>query len=234
MDCDGFCWPRPLRKPVRTVLLYYRNRRSRVLLLYAQLTIACLIPLKAANAFTTVAVVYLTDSLGMDATQIIIFFLITLVGAIPGTKLATLVTKNTNPKRSWQLSMVTLFLAALIGSLALDGVRNNNYAYSWGAVLGVLLGWFYPTENLFFSMCLPKGQEAELAGFFVYCTQILAWLPPLLFTILVENNVHQKYGVIMTSSFFLVAAALLRFAAPWDEIVAESQRDHHPFNNGNH
>jgi MFS-type transporter involved in bile tolerance (Atg22 family) len=183
--------------------------------------------LVAANAFTTVSVVYLTESLGMSATQIIIFFLITLLGTIPGTKLAALVTKYTNPLLSWQLSMVTLFMAALIGALALDGVRNNNYAYGWGVVIGICLGWFYPTENLFFSMCLPKGQEAELAGFFVYCTQILGWLPPLLFTILVEQSVHQKYGVIVTASFLLVAAALLRCAAPWDEIVAESQKEHH-------
>lgn len=185
-----------------------------------------LIYIIAANAFTTVSVVYLTESLGMSATQIIVFFLITLLATAPGTKLASYITKATNPNVSWQASMICMFLAAVVGSLALDGVRNNNYAYAWGAVLGILLGWFYPTENLFFSMCLPQGLEAELAGFFVYCTQILGWLPPLLFTLLVENSVHQKYGVMITCSFFLIAVVLLRFAAPWDEIVAEAQKQH--------
>mmetsp|Transcript_9737 Transcript_9737/g.17775 ORF Transcript_9737/g.17775 Transcript_9737/m.17775 type:complete len:136 (+) Transcript_9737:754-1161(+) len=77
----------------------------------------------------------------------------------------------------------------------------------------------------FFSMCLPKGQEAELAGFFVYCTQILSWLPPLLFTILVENDISQKYGVIATSFGFLVGAVLLSCTGSWTEIVEEADRN---------
>jgi MFS-type transporter involved in bile tolerance (Atg22 family) len=106
------------------------------------------------------------------------------------------------------------------------GLENENLAYIWGACMGVLLGWFYSTEGLFFSMVLPKGQEAELTGSFIYCTQILAWLPPLLFTILVENDVAQKWGVVVTSFGFLVAAGLLTMTAPWEDIVKEAQQGH--------
>ena len=76
-------------------------------------------------------------------------------------------------------------------------------------------------------MCLPKGQEAELAGFFVYCTQILGWLPPLLFSIMNENGIDQKYGVIITTFGFVVAIGLLSCTAPWDEIVEEANRNAH-------
>lgn len=72
-------------------------------------------------------------------------------------------------------------------------------------------------------MVLPRGQEAELAGFFVYCTQILGWLPPLLFSILVENDVDYKYGVIVTSFGFVVSISLLSCTASWPEIVKEAQ-----------
>jgi hypothetical protein len=75
----------------------------------------------------------------------------------------------------------------------------------------------------FFSMCLPRGQETELAGFYVYCTQILSWLPPLLFTVLIEANVAYKYGVILTSFGFVVSIGFLSCAAPWPEIVKEAE-----------
>ena len=117
--------------------------------------------------------------------------------------------------------MIFLFIVLMIGALVLEVVPSY-CSYIWGFFVGLGLGWFYPTENLFFSMCLPKGQEAELAGFFVYCSQILSWLPPLIFTLLVEVNVSQKYGVIVVSTFFLVAVGLLMCTCSWDEIVEET------------
>ena len=82
-----------------------------------------------------------------------------------------------------------------------------------------------PPTHRFFSMCLPKGQEAELAGFFVYCTQILAWLPPLIFSLLVDANVPQKYGVIASSFGFVVGILFLSCTASWEEIVAEADQN---------
>jgi MFS-type transporter involved in bile tolerance (Atg22 family) len=179
----------------------------------------------AAAAITTVSVVYLDETLGMSGTQIGIFFLVTLLATLPGTQLGAFVTRRTNPNTSLRLSMMSLLVVLNIGAIILEGFDNDIVTYSWGACVGVLLGWFYPTEGLFFSMVLPKGQEAELAGFFVYCTQILAWLPPLLFTILVENDVAQKWGVVVTSFGFLVATGLLTLAAPWEDIVKEARQD---------
>jgi len=65
----------------------------------------------------------------------------------------------------------------------------------------------------------------ELAGFYVYCTQILGWLPPLVFTALLEANVSQTFGVVATTVFFLIAIDILCLAAPWEEILVESGRD---------
>jgi Na+/melibiose symporter-like transporter len=55
-----------------------------------------------------------------------------------------------------------------------------------------------------------------------YCTQILSWLPPLIFTLLVQHDVDQKYGVIAVSFGFGVAVLLLSCTASWDEILAEA------------
>jgi undecaprenyl pyrophosphate phosphatase UppP len=85
--------------------------------------------------------------------------------------------------------------------------------------------WFYPTENLFFSLCLPKGKETELSGFFVYCSQILVWLPPLVFTLLVNADIDQKWGLMSIVVFFFIAIGILMMVAPWEEVLKESEKN---------
>ncbi|KAI2497164.1 Vacuole effluxer Atg22-like protein [Fragilaria crotonensis] len=106
--------------------------------------------------------------------------------------------------------MAFIIVVATFGALILkEGLEM--IAYVWGFVVGNGLhqGWFYPTQNLCFSMLLPRGQEAELSGFYVYCTQILGWLPPLIFSVMVESNIDQKFGILAVQSFFGVAIVLL-------------------------
>jgi hypothetical protein len=69
-------------------------------------------------------------------------------------------------------------------------------------------------------MLLPKGQEAELSGFFVYCTQILGWLPPLIFSVLVQSNIDQKYGILAVQAFFAVAIAFVSMIR-WADAVEQ-------------
>ncbi|VEU43316.1 unnamed protein product [Pseudo-nitzschia multistriata] len=120
------------------------------------------------------------------------------------------------------MSMGYLYVVLVVGALVLEEVPAH-YSYVWAFLVGAGVGWFYTTEYLFFSTSLPRGQEAELSGFFIFCTQILVWLPPLVFTLLNEINVRQKYGVVATSSFFLVAIGLLMLTSSWDEIVEEAK-----------
>jgi MFS-type transporter involved in bile tolerance (Atg22 family) len=176
-------------------------------------------------ALTSTSVVYLSAEVGLNATDTLLFFLVVLIGTIPGAKLASLISKLVNPNTSWELSMVSLFTAVVIGAFTLGDAPSKYLSLVWGFFMGILLGWFYPTENLFFSCILPKGQEAEIAGFRVYCSTILAWIPPLIFSTLVENEIDPKWGMTFMGSFILIAAALLKFAAgTWEEILHESGR----------
>ena len=72
---------------------------------------------------------------------------------------------------------------------------------------------------------MPHGKEAEVTGFFVYFSQILVWLPPMIFSFLVEMNVHQKFGVIAIGAFGLVAIVFFQMAPSFDEIVREVQNN---------
>lgn len=175
----------------------------------------------AANAFTVVSVVFLAEELKMSGTEIGAFFFVTLVGTIPGSKLGSMITARIGPPISWNLSMAFIMIASTIGALVLKE-GSEIIAYIWGFVIGNGLGWFYPAENLCFSMLLPLGQEAELSGFYVYCSQILAWLPPLIFSIMVESNIDQQYGIIVVGvSFFgvaIVLVSMIRWQAALEQV----------------
>ena len=170
------------------------------------------------NSFTTLSVIYLDEHIGMSGTEIGIFFLVVLFASLPGSIVGARITQYLNPNSSWQLCMGFLIVTTAGGAVIVDA-SPKAVSYAWGVCIGLLLGWFYPTENLFFSMILPKGQEAELSGFFVYCTQILGWLPPLIFSILVNADVSQTYGVMSLTAFIFLAIVMTSRAAPWAEIM---------------
>jgi MFS-type transporter involved in bile tolerance (Atg22 family) len=176
-----------------------------------------------ANAFTVMAVIYLSDQIGMNGTEVGIFFLVSLIGTIPGGRLGAFVTRRLNPKRSWQLALAIISVVTIVGALTLNQ-DVKNVSYVWGFFIGLMLGWHYPTEGLIFSMCLPKGQDTELCGFYVYCTQILVWLPPLIFSALVNNGVSQNYGTITIVFFFIVAVVLINMLPSWPEVLADVRK----------
>lgn len=175
----------------------------------------------AVNAFTVLAVTFLDEKIKLSGSEIGIFFFVALIGSLPGSKLGAFITKKTNPSISWRANMLVIAAVAIVGAFILEP-NQNGIAYAWGILIGLCIGWFYPVENLFFSMLLPKGQEAELAGFYVYCTQILGWLPPLIFSILVDNDVDQKYGILSLQAFFVIAVLILSLIPSWEEAVIEA------------
>ena len=210
-----------LRQNVRTIVSIYRDYKKGL----RWYLLATMFVQAGVAALTSTSVVYLSMEVGLNATDTLLFFLVVLVGTIPGAQFASVLSKYVNPCTSWQLSQTSLFTVMVIGAFTLGDAPNKYFSLIWGFFMGVALGWFYPTENLFFSCILPKGQEAEIAGFRVYVSIILAWLPPLSFSILVENGFDPKWGLSFMGLFILIAAALLRFGTgTWEEILEESGR----------
>jgi len=119
----------------------------------------------AASAVGTTAVVFLQLNLGLSPSQIGIFFEVSLLGVVAGTKLGSLVTKMTNPKISLILSELGLGVVVGCGVWAVQDARIKELTSIWGFCIGIFLGWFYPAENMFYSMCVPLNQEAEISGF---------------------------------------------------------------------
>jgi len=177
----------------------------------------------SASAVGTTAVIFLNGNIKLSALQIGIFFEVSLLGVVFGTKSGAFVTRYTNPCVSLGLSELGLALAVVIGAWAVQGVETKELTYIWGLTIGFFLGWFYPAENLFFSMVVPKDQEAELSGFFGYSSQILGWLPPLVFTIMIESDINMAWALTVIASIFGISIFFLCLCGPWEKIVEEAQ-----------
>ncbi len=174
-----------------------------------------------ASTFTLVAVTYLKEVMEFGANQIGILFFIVIVFTIPGSMFGAWLTKKTCPKVSMELQLVLFMIVNFVAFLTLTNERQWLLAYIFGGIWGILFGWFYPCENLIFSMIMPRGQEAELAGFYLYCTQILCWFPPLVFTLMNEGGIPLNWGGMHLNIYFALALLCYMLMLPWDECITD-------------
>ncbi len=162
--------------------------------------------------------------IGLTATETGIVYLVVLISSLPGSLFAMFVSKRTTPTISIRLCTIVFIIANFIGFRALAIPGQKQYVYLVGASWGFLLGWYYPTEVLIYSSLMPSGQEAELAGFALFCSQILGWLPPLMFTVLNEKpNVHISWGGIQLNIYFFISLCCYWFIPQWDKAMATTR-----------
>ena len=95
----------------------------------------------SVGALTTLSVVYLNDVVGLNTTDVNFFFLVVLIGTIPGALLAPQVTKRSNPNVAWQISMVCLFITITVGAFTLGSTPDKYFSFIWGFFVGFSLGW---------------------------------------------------------------------------------------------
>jgi len=122
--------------------------------------IGCVFASAGADAFTTVSITFLSEVLKFTGTDVGITFLIALIGTLPGSAIANLVSKRTNPITSFKCILLFFSFVTVAGAFVLNGPEKKMVAFFFALLWGVCLGWFYPTSNLIFSLSLPKGKMA--------------------------------------------------------------------------
>lgn len=175
------------------------------------------------NAFSTLSITYLNEVLEMSGAELGIVYAIAYIASFPGSRLGYYVSMKTNPIFSWKACFVFFSVSIISAGFVLTGPKYKNISYFWFFLFGISLGWAYPVENLIFSMCIPKGQEAELSGFFVYCTQVIVWIPPLIFTAINESGVSMQYALMSLCIFFFIALVSLTLMDPWDSVLESAK-----------
>jgi len=170
-----------------------------------------------------IAVTYLLEVCNVTGQTLGIVILVILLSTVPGIYLGAWVTRITDPKTSMKILLLCMIGFNFLSFLTMTTPEIKILPFVYGTGWGMLLGWFYSTELLILSLIQPRGQEAEITGIFLYCTQILAFLPPLMFTIFNESGIHLKWGGMFINLYYLLGLVLYQLMAPWDECLDAGQ-----------
>ena len=106
-------------------------------------------------------------------------------------------------------------------SVFLTGPERSQWVYLFAAIWGVSFGWTYPSQRVLFCTLIPKRQETEMMGLFVFFGQIFGWLPPIVFTLMNEQNVDMRWGLSVMPFFTSLALCCTVRMGNYDSAVAQ-------------
>jgi Vacuole effluxer Atg22 like len=146
-----------------------------------------------------------------------------------GTMLGSPVSKWTcrwlNPLNSYRLGLVLVATFIALTVAILRGPEYRNAAFAFAATWGGSMGVMYPSQRVLYCTLIPKGQETEFMGLFVFAGQLLGWLPALLFTIMNENSVDIRWGMGLVSAFCIAALLCTLPMGSYHQAAALVSRD---------
>lgn len=173
----------------------------------------------ATGALITIASTYMKIFLGMDATEIGVVFLVVLIMGGPGSKFGEILGLAYNPVTSAKLCVICFIATTAVATVVLTGPQDKQFVVIFGGLWGLELGWLHPMHSTIFITIIPSGQESELMGIYLFCGQVLSWLPPLLFTGLNEWGVEMSIGLASLNLFFAAGLYFLFRMGSYDNAI---------------
>ncbi len=164
----------------------------------------------ATTSFSSIAITYMTDQLlfGPEENAISIFLL--LVFAVPGAKLAQVLTRWISPIQSLKCCLLLWMVTTASASFLLRGKGQELVAYGFAVIWGLCMGWVYPTEKALYCSIIPSGQDAELMGVYIFACQIFSWLPPFVFSLMNETGFSMRTGLFSLNGYFFISFIVLQ------------------------
>ena len=181
--------------------------------------IAAVFSESANHAVNTIFTTYCKEYLEMTSLQIGMVILMLLFGGIPGTWIGKKVAIMYNPVISAQVCLAFYIATTLGVSLQLRPASSQNLALLYGFFWGICKGWLHPIHTTIFVTISPKGQEVEMMGLYFFACQILAFLPPLVFTVLNENGLNMSLGMASLNIYFALGLFGLNRIGNYQEAV---------------
>ncbi|KAL9186265.1 hypothetical protein ACHAXT_005503 [Thalassiosira profunda] len=179
-------------------------------------------PEAGAGVVLSIAVTFVTFLVQMSVREISIVSLILLITTVPGAYLSKLMCRWINPLNSFRCAEILFAIGnALFAGLVTGSTQRDKYlVYTFGGILGVALGWMFPSQRTLAVALIPKGQETEIMGLISFFGQIVGWLPAFVFTAMNQNGVSMRWGVSTISWFLLVSCFFTLFCGKFEDAVA--------------
>ncbi len=172
----------------------------------------------AQSSLSVISLTYMTDVLQLTVTQNSIAIFTLFVFASIGTFIGQMSIKKINPIRSNQICQIFTILTTAGAAWVLRMPGQQWEAYSFAGLWGVGAGWKTVVERFAVTQMIPKEQDAEMMGFYLFASQVLIWCPTLIFTSLNEAGFDPRIGIAMLNVFFLGGLLCLSMMENYDKI----------------
>jgi MFS-type transporter involved in bile tolerance (Atg22 family) len=164
------------------------------------------------QSFMVVMVTYFISFLGFTPFETSICIVISLLGSMPGTVAASFLSRKLNPLQASKINFFNMTACIIVFVSVLNGPGQQVRAYCIVAFIGFCGGWKYNLDRLLGASIIPKGQDTELMGFYLFSGQCLGWLPLLVFTILNGTGLSPRINtalLIVYLGIFFTALCLI-------------------------
>jgi len=210
------CWALPadragslgLGQAVRVGVTRTRTTLRRILALrdLRQFLLAYLFFEDGINTVVFFSSVFAGHTLGFTTAQVIQLFFVVQLSALAGSWIWAGPSDRRGPKFVVVCTLVQWCLVVIAAYF----VQTKAQFFLVAVVAGTALGAVQAASRTFMSLLIPRGQEAELFGFYALCGKTSAILGPIVFGIASRlTGGNQRVAIIAVGLFFVVGLALL-------------------------
>lgn len=179
----------------------------------------------ASLALAAATITYLTDDIQLSQRDLGISLLIILACAIPGNQLSIVLSRMFNPLNSLRLCFV-VFAALVTAFVAfIYEPEQEMRVFLLSIVWGFVIGWKEPTEKTLFCHLVPRGHEGEIGGLYIFASQILTWLPPLIMTVMNESGIPMRVALASIGGYFFLGLLSLLKVGDYDTAIANVKQE---------
>ena len=150
----------------------------------------------------------MANVLDLTATQNGLAICVWLLGSIPGAFLSTIVARRSDPLKS-SIVYILFYIMNIVLFSFLTGPGKLITTYVILFLCGISGGWKHNMDRLVSSSIIPRGQDGEMMGFYLFAGQCLSWLPLLVF--LSMNEAGIKFNISMVTLTVYLVIALIAY-----------------------
>ncbi|MHC4224326.1 MAG: MFS transporter [Planctomycetota bacterium] len=165
--------------------------------------------------------IYAAGTFGFEMEEILLFGIVLNVAAGAGAFAMGYFDDWLGGKRTIQVSLIALTLAALLAVLA----PNRALFWTAGVIIGIFAGPNQSASRSLMGRFVPPDKENEFFGFFAFSGKATAFVGPLLFGILTERFGSQRAGVAFVVMLFIVGGLLLAWVDEAEGTKAAGRSD---------
>lgn len=176
----------------------------------------------AMTSFVFVGPSFTIEFMDFDAGQNIAVVIALTLSAVPGALICRKMFTWKNPLFTCRFFQLLAFISSFICAALVTDEDDIVPLFIYVCLLGCCIGGYFTAESALFACVIPRDQEAELMGYYMFASRVCIWLPPIIFTIANESDADLNKAMVLVHSPSLIFFLLSLPMGSFEDVVAAS------------